>query len=76
MREPRFEAVFRAANIVGSPRELCVLLGVPMNDLRDWLARRGTPPIDAFLKAVDIIETAGAVDVQPAARLRQKAQSS
>jgi hypothetical protein len=76
MREPRFEAVFRAANVVGSPQTLCALLGVPMNDLRDWLAQRGTPTIDAFLRAVDIIDTASAIDVQPASRLRRKAQSS
>jgi hypothetical protein len=69
MREPRFEAVCRAANIVGSPERLRALLGVPMNDLGDWLARRGTPSIDAFLKAVDIIEAAGTIDVQPALRL-------
>jgi hypothetical protein len=77
MREPRFEAVFRAANIVGSPETLRALLGVPMADLADWLAKRGTPSIDAFLRAVDIIEAAGAVDnIQRASRLRRKAQSS
>jgi hypothetical protein len=76
MREPRFEAVFRAANVVRNPHTLCVLLGVPMNDLRDWLAKRGTPTIDAFLKAVDIIETAGAPDVQPASRPRRNTRSS
>jgi hypothetical protein len=62
MREPRFEAVRRAANIVGSPAILRVLLGVPMQDLGDWLAMRGVPTIDAFLKAVDIIDTAAAMD--------------
>jgi hypothetical protein len=69
MREPRFEAVCRAADIVGSPETLRALLGVPMTDLGDWLARRGAPTIDAFLKAVDIIEAARATGVQPALRL-------
>jgi hypothetical protein len=74
MREPRFEAVCRAASIVGSPETLRGLLGVPMCDLGDWLARRGTPSIDAFLKSVDIIEAAAAVDVQPALRLIRAAR--
>jgi hypothetical protein len=62
MREPRFEAVRRAANVVGSTETLRALLGVPMSDLGDWLAKRGSPSIDAFLRAVDIIATADMMD--------------
>jgi hypothetical protein len=74
MREPRFEAMRRAANIIGSPETLRALLGVPMRDLGDWLAGRGNPSLDAFLKAVDIIDASCAADVQPVLRLIRAAR--
>ena len=48
-------ALQRAANILGGKDALRSALHVPMARLDDWLAGTLTPPMDIFLKAVDII---------------------
>jgi GAF domain-containing protein len=47
----------RAADALGGKVKLCQLLRVPMSDLESWLAGMVAPPIDAFLKAVDVVSS-------------------
>jgi hypothetical protein len=49
-------AVLRiAADMLGGPGKLRVLLGVSSASLASWLAGNGEPPDRAFLKAVQVI---------------------
>jgi transcriptional regulator with XRE-family HTH domain len=41
--------------LVGGQQELARRLGVSPSHLLPWLAGTSTPPIEAFLKAVDIV---------------------
>jgi len=59
MPNPRCEAVRRAATIVDNLYLLGAQLNASIEELHDWLAGRGNPPVNAFLKAVDIIERNG-----------------
>jgi hypothetical protein len=45
----------RVAGLVGGARQLSDRLGVSMNDLTRWLAGEGRPPLDVFLRAVDLL---------------------
>ena len=72
---PRCEAVRRAAHIVNDMHKVRMLLDVPMRDLRAWIAGRADPPIDVFLKAVDIIEAHGAADSRAASRRSRTSES-
>jgi hypothetical protein len=47
--------LWRALEILGGKEELCRALGVAMRELELWLDGRREPPIDMFLKAVDIL---------------------
>jgi hypothetical protein len=76
MLAPRCEAVRRAANTVDNLHMLRRLLGVPMSQLHDWLAGRGHPPLDAFLKAVDIVDAQSADDGPPVSRPQPNAKGS
>jgi hypothetical protein len=59
----RTEALRRAAALVGGNEPLRELLEVSMPQLEAWLEARETPPIDIFLKAVDLI--AAPLPLQP-----------
>src|SRR5688572_23397778 len=48
-------ALRRAADVVGGKSALRELLRVPMSELEGWLAGADKPPMDVFLKAVEII---------------------
>jgi hypothetical protein len=45
----------RAANIVGGEAELALRLNIKPNVLHLWIIGNVTPPLDVFLKAVDIV---------------------
>lgn len=45
----------RAARIVGSQARLSFVLGVAPATLERWIGGLDRPPVDAFLKAVDIV---------------------
>ena len=45
----------RAAELIGGEQELARRLGVFPSHLAAWLAATTTPPIEVFLKAVDIV---------------------
>lgn len=49
----------RAAAIVDNLYRLGAQLNASIEELHDWLAGRGKPSVNAFLKAVDIIERHG-----------------
>jgi len=59
MTNPRCEAVRRAAAVVDNLRLLGAQLNASIEDLHQWLAGHGNPSVNAFLKAVDIIERHG-----------------
>ena len=48
-------ALQRAVEVLGSKEHLRALLRVPMRDLDDWIAGTRQPPMDVFLKAVDVM---------------------
>jgi CheY-like chemotaxis protein len=48
-------AVARAASLLGGVRELRDQLHVPMSDLTQWLVGKSKPPINVFLRVIDII---------------------
>src|SRR3954469_25169135 len=48
-------ALRRAADILGGKRKLRAALHVPMASLDDWLDCRSEPPMEVFLRAVDIL---------------------
>ena len=65
-------ALQRAALILGGKDALRAALHVPMGRLDDWLAGRLTPPMDIFLKAVDIISGPGSGTAPTAAAVRAR----
>lgn len=48
-------ALIRAAAVFGGVDLLSVYLGVPIDDLRKWMAGDGEPPYSTFMLAVDAI---------------------
>ena len=54
----RSKALQRAADLVGGRHALRATLGVSLRDLERWLDGGETPPLDVFLKSVDIIAAA------------------
>jgi hypothetical protein len=48
-------ALTRAAEIFGGLDTLSTYLGVPVDDLRKWMAGDGEPPYATFMLAVDAI---------------------
>src|SRR3954469_23701341 len=48
-------ALWRALTILGGKDELCRALGVVVRELDPWLDGRREPPVDIFLKTVDIL---------------------
>ena len=59
--------LWRALTILGGKDELCGALGVVARELDSWLDGRREPPVDIFLKAVDIVTIpAGPLPQHPA----------
>ncbi len=52
---PYSEALRAALDILGGERELAKRLGVDANQLHAWVEGRATPPLGAFLDALDVI---------------------
>lgn len=50
------EAFRAAANAVGGEQELAERLGVSAEELHVWIEARGTPPLERFLEALDLLE--------------------
>jgi glutathione synthase/RimK-type ligase-like ATP-grasp enzyme len=59
MFSPRCEAVRRAARVVDNLHDLGAMLDASIDEVREWLTGRASPPVHVFLKAVDIIEGRG-----------------
>jgi hypothetical protein len=63
----------KAAELYGGQKKLARYLRVPLSDLEKWIAGGDTPPINVFLKAIDLVldETpspaAGSAPEDPAA---------
>lgn len=68
-------AMKRAADLIGGKSALRERLRVPMHDLERWMDGSEKPPMDAFLKAVDIISAVLPTEVQRARDLRGKAEA-
>lgn len=45
----------KAAELCGGQKKLARYLRVPLADLEKWLAGSDTPPINVFLKAIDLV---------------------
>ena len=45
-----------ACLILGGEHRLAAYLGVPVEQVEDWLNGRGTPPDPVFLRCVDLVE--------------------
>jgi len=65
-------ALRRAADILGGKHTLRAALHVPMARLEEWLEGRADPPMDIFLRAVDIISTPAAPSRPAAASVRAR----
>ena len=52
---PYTEALRAAVDTLGGEKELADRLGVDAKDLHAWLEGRATPPLGAFLGALDVI---------------------
>ena len=52
----------KAAELIGGRKKLAHVLRVPMKDLEAWIADEAKPPLNVFLRVVDLIidETGGA----------------
>jgi hypothetical protein len=59
MSSPRCEAVRRAARVIDNLHALGAMLDASIDEVRDWLAGRTDPPVNIFLRAVDIIDSYG-----------------
>jgi hypothetical protein len=64
-------ALRRAADIIGGKEALRAALHVPLARLEEWLEGQGDPPMDIFLKAVDIISSP-VQNVPPPAAMRAR----
>lgn len=49
------EALEDAADVVGGPLALSRAIGVPLPKLTGWLSGKETPPLKAFLAALDVM---------------------
>ena len=67
-------ALRRAADILGGKQALRAALHVPLARLDEWLAGKSDPPMDIFLKAVDII-SAPVQSAPPPAAMRARVLS-
>ncbi len=65
-------ALRRAADILGGKDKLRATLRVPMASLEQWLAGKALPPMDVFLRAVDIISTPTSNRTPTAASVRAR----
>lgn len=65
-------ALQRAADILGGKDKLRAALHVPMARLEEWLDGRSAPPMEIFLKAVDIISTPTRTAAPTAAAVRAR----
>lgn len=63
-------ALCRAVDILGGKDALRAMLHVPMARLEEWLEGAAEPPMDVFLKAVDVISTPTNAAPPSAARAR------
>ena len=61
-----------AADILGGKDKLRAALRVPKTSLEQWLKGRALPPMDVFLKAVDIISTPASNRTPTAATVRAR----
>jgi DNA-binding transcriptional regulator YdaS (Cro superfamily) len=52
---PYSEALRAALDILGGEKQLAQRLGVDANQLHAWVVGRATPPLGAFLEALDVI---------------------
>ena len=68
------KALHRAAEILGGQDSLRVLLGVSVSELQAWMAGFERPPMDVFLKAVDIISAAPPSTLPPASDAVQRSR--
>ena len=56
-------AVRKAAELVGGREKLARALQVPLAEIEKWIADKGKPPREIFLRVVDlIIDDAGVAD--------------
>jgi hypothetical protein len=58
------QALQRAAGILGGTQELCAYLQVPAEEMRRWIDGGDAPPAGIFLRVVDLIVEASAVNEQ------------
>ena len=65
-------ALRRAADILGGKDELRAALRVPMAGLEQWLDGVADPPMDVFLRVVDIISTPTSAATPTAAAVRAR----
>lgn len=57
--EPHYdyaEAFQTAARAVGGEKQLADRLGVGLDELRAWIESGSRPPLEVFLRALDVIE--------------------
>jgi hypothetical protein len=47
--------LLRAAEVLGGPEPLAAYLGVPSERLDAWLRGETDPPVDVFLRTVDLL---------------------
>ena len=66
-------ALHRAADILGGKDKLRAALHVPMHSLEEWLEGHSEPPIEVFLKVVDILSVPTGSAPATAATLRAPA---
>jgi len=45
----------KAAELLGGRKKLARVLRVPVNDLESWIADEAKPPLNVFLRVVDLI---------------------
>jgi len=71
-------ALRRAADILGGKERLRAVLRVPMRRLDEWLDGASAPPMDVFLRAVDIISgpAGGVLPAAAAVRARIRVRQS
>jgi hypothetical protein len=48
-------ALIRAAELLGGRDKLAKILQIPASDIENWIAERGKPPREIFLRIVDLI---------------------
>ena len=65
-------ALRRAADMLGGKNELRAALRVPMTSLDQWLEGTVQPPMDVFLRAVDIISSPSGNYTPPPASVRAR----